>query len=305
MKSAEKNKLALRLFLTCEHASNGVPVSLKNKIKIPQSILDSHRGWDPGTLELAKAIATAATPTPVSALAKSTKNNKVLAGEFSRLVIDLNRTESNPEVFSKWSRENLTDQNRKWCLSKHRKFRQSSLKAVNRILLTPKTHVIHLSVHSFTPKLKNQIRSTGIGILFDPGRNLEAKIARRLIRILKAAAIAAGIDRIRIDANKPYRGTDDGHTSELRKKITPARYSGIEIEVNQKFIRRGNGDTRWPMLMDLISVSVAKLLMSNRPESERANKSLPSKRIKKSYRTRPFGRRIARSVSSRSPQGRR
>jgi hypothetical protein len=35
--------------------------------------------------------------------------------------------------------------------------------------------------------------------------------------------------------NDPYKGTDDGFTTWLRKKYNDSEYIGIEIEVNQKF----------------------------------------------------------------------
>ena len=278
-----------RLLLTCEHASNAVPESLKEKLNIPASVLKSHRGWDPGTLELAQAIA-------------STTRTKIFQpGTMSRLVIDLNRAETNPDVFSKWSRDYWSAPERHKLTVRHRKYRRAALRTATRMLLTPKNHVIHLSIHSFTPVMKGQRRSTDIGILFDPKRPAEKKFANQLIRILKVVATKEKIAGIRIDANKPYLGTADGHTTELRRKLSAARYSGIEIEVNQKFVRT-TGITRWPLILRVISQAVAELLQQKSSEHLGGKITKP---VSASHRTRHVGRRIARSVSSRSSQGRR
>lgn len=276
-----------RLLLTCEHASNAIPESLKKKLNIPASVLKSHRGWDPGTLELARAIAT------------TTRTKIFQPGTISRLVIDLNRAETNPDVFSKWSRNHLSATERQKLTLQHRKFRRAALSAATQMLLTPKNHVIHLSIHSFTPVMKGQRRSTDIGILFDPKRPTEKKFANQLIRILKAAATKEKIAGIRIDANKPYLGTADGHTTELRRKLSAARYSGIEIEVNQKFVRT-NGIARWPLILRVISLAVAELLQQKSSEHQGGKITKP---VSASHRTRHVGGRIARSVSSRSFKG--
>ena len=279
----------LRLLLTCEHASKAVTGSLKKKLNIPPSVLNSHRGWDPGTLELARAIADA------------THTKIFQPASTSRLVIDLNRTETNPEVFSKWSRDNLSATERQKLTAQHRKFRRAALATANQMLLTPKDHVIHLSIHSFTPVMRGQRRSTDIGILFDPERPREKKLANQLIHILKTEAIKEEIGGLRIDANKPYLGTADGHTTELRRRLSPARYSGIEIEVNQRFVRT-TGIARWPAIVRVICYAVAELLNSNPSEHLGAN---IKKTANTTHRTRHVGRGLARSVSVRSPQGRR
>lgn len=276
-----------RLLLTCEHASNAIPESLKKKLNIPASVLKSHRGSDPGTLELARAIAT------------TTRTKIFQPGTISRLVIDLNRAETNPDVFSKWSRNHLSATERQKLTLQHRKFRRAALSAATQMLLTPKNHVIHLSIHSFTPVMKGQRRSTDIGILFDPKRPTEKKFANQLIRILKAAATKEKIAGIRIDANKPYLGTADGHTTELRRKLSAARYSGIEIEVNQKFVRT-TGIARWPLILRVISLAVAELLQQKSSEHQGGKITKP---VSASHRTRHVGGRIARSVSSRSFKG--
>jgi hypothetical protein len=42
-----------------------------------------------------------------------------------------------------------------------------------------------------------------------------------------------------VKMNQPYKGTDDGFTTYLRKKFDPEHYAGIELEVNQKYFFEG------------------------------------------------------------------
>ncbi|NDE15486.1 hypothetical protein EBZ80_11200 [bacterium] len=280
------------LLLTAEHATNRVPPGLAKKLRVPPGVLRSHRGWDPGTAELVRAIFDAAP--------RHRRHGRILEGTLTRLAVDLNRSENNPEVFSKWARGNLPDADREKLLRSHRAFRKQARRAADRILLTPESHVIHLSIHSFTPVLRGARRTTDIGILFDPARPQEAAIARRLIRILQSPAMTERFGFFRVDANKPYLGTADGHTVELRSNLRASRYSGIEIEVNQRFVRKKSQqdrNDRWAKMLRLISLAVRELL-----EPEEENDGKGSSRHK---RARPVGRRIARRVSSRGAQGHR
>jgi predicted N-formylglutamate amidohydrolase len=277
----------LRFVITCEHAANALPSRWQKKLGIPKKILDSHRGWDPGTMELAKK------------LAKATGVRSVEMGRATRLLIDLNRTETNPEVFSKWSRENTTAPEKAKLIAMHRKFRATTRKKITQILKSPKTHVLHLSIHSFTPVMRGKRRDTDIGILFDPSRPVEAAISRRLIAILHRTTFAGGFRNICISANKPYRGTADGHTTELRSKLHPSSYSGIEIEVNQRFVRNLTGRKllRWQGLMAAITAAVQELV------EQKLEQPAIKKQIKD--RPRPVGGRITRRLPSRSSESRR
>src|SRR5262249_46944754 len=113
--------------------------------------------------------------------------------------------------------------------------------AVRRALeeeLAQRRMVLHFSVHSFTPKLRGEVRPTDVGLLFDPRRKGEADFARAL-----RAALQGALPDLRIDMNEPYSGVSDGLTTTLRSEFPKNRYLGIEFEVNQRFAR---GDrARW------------------------------------------------------------
>jgi predicted N-formylglutamate amidohydrolase len=89
--------------------------------------------------------------------------------------------------------------------------------------------VIHLSIHSFTPELSGVVRDADIGLLYDPARRYEKKLCREWRK--KIITINPAIGRVRM--NYPYRGTSDGFTTYLRKKMKGS-YLGIEVEINQR-----------------------------------------------------------------------
>jgi predicted N-formylglutamate amidohydrolase len=232
------------IIITCEHAGHRVPRWLVHRLHIATRTLRSHRGWDPGALELARVIARAARTTPH-------------VYSLTRLAIDLNRSSNAPDAFSSFSRA-LPAADRDRLLASHwQPFRQSVRDAIDRLL---KSHarVVHLSVHTFTPVFKGTRRSCDIGILFDPARRLESTLASQWLTTLTAALDGSDFPRrlVRpssILLNQPYTGTDDGHTTFLRTVYPDARYAGIELEVNQRFPRTPNA--RWQTLIRLIAAT--------------------------------------------------
>lgn len=240
-----------RLLVTAEHASNRVPASLQKKIKIPNSILETHRGWDPGTLDVAQKIS-------------KHLDAPLLAGDCSRLVFDLNRSPENPEVFSTWATKNLSDADRLQLLKQHQKFWHAAANQIDRLLRTTNSVLLHLSMHSFTPILRGVHRSTGIGILFDPEHKNESHLARQLIRILLKNAHKHSCQRLIVEENKPYLGTADALTTALRKRFAKdpdgARYCGIEIEINQRLIRGSHPSKRWSSVQNWIVSAIRELI---------------------------------------------
>jgi predicted N-formylglutamate amidohydrolase len=76
--------------------------------------------------------------------------------------------------------------------------------------------------------LNGKVRNYDAGILYDPSRGEEAELAGNLIKHMNSHGI-------KTVANRPYKGTADGHTTALRKEFPADRYIGIEIELSQKF----------------------------------------------------------------------
>lgn len=212
--------------LTCEHASNRLPAAFKKAI--PAEVLKTHRAYDIGALAVFRK------------LVKFAKPEFYCEGKFSRLFVDLNRTITNKSAFSEYYEQldKATASKVKaqatayW--SEYRaaieKFVDSALKPKTRVAKS-EPEIVHLGIHSFTPELNGKVRNTDIGILYDPSRPKECELAQ----VIKAE-IKRLHPEMKVRFNYPYKGTSDGLTTTLRKKIGP-RYAGLEIEINQKFFK--------------------------------------------------------------------
>jgi hypothetical protein len=73
--------------ITCEHGGNRIPTPYRRLFRGQGALLDSHRGYDPGSLVMAKALASAC-------------RAPLVASTTSRLLIDLNRSIGHPQLFS-------------------------------------------------------------------------------------------------------------------------------------------------------------------------------------------------------------
>lgn len=203
------------ILLTCEHAGNQVPERYAALFAGHEATLESHRGWDPGTLEVGKYFA-------------SKLQAKLLYSEVTRLLVDLNRSESNRVIFSPIVRELPLQQREEILQTYYRPFRSEVLQWISE-KVEEKTFVWHLSLHSFTPQLGDQVRHADIGLLYDPSRKPEQEASQ-----LWRDELTKEFPEFRIRMNYPYRGISDGHTSALRKVFRPRQYAGIELEVNQR-----------------------------------------------------------------------
>ena len=202
-----------KLIITCEHGGNKLPEEYKNLI--PQNVLHSHRAWDPGAIEIFKSFC-------------NLPHYFCLVSETSRLLVELNRSENNRNLFSKYSKA-IPPNEKKIIIEKYYyPFRSIVLEKAKAAIELGFT-VIHLSIHTFTPILNGITRNADIGILYDP-KNRKEKIFSALFK-----EDLAKDSNLKVRFNYPYLGISDGHTSYLRKKLGHKKYLGIELEVNQKF----------------------------------------------------------------------
>ncbi len=227
-----------RVLLTCEHGGNAVPTEFRALFAGAADVLHSHRGWDPGALDLFEEFAPLA--------------HHALAGTISRLVIELNRSMDSPTLFSSYTRD-LPMAQRLHLLEEHyQPFRAEASAAVDR-WRAEGMHVLHLSVHSFTPMLDGVERTVDIGLLHDPARVWERAICAAWAPLLREA-----LPGLEVCFNEPYLGTDDGHTTALRAAHR-AGYAGIELEVNQRFTMDG-GSRMLPEIREALRSSFQRLL---------------------------------------------
>jgi len=225
--------------VTCEHAGNRIPARYAHLFRQWQRVLQTHRGFDAGALAVARDIA-AACKAPL------------VAASVSRLVVDLNRSLSNPSVWSEATRALPADEKRlivsRWYLP----HREKVLALVGDAAASGR-RVIHIASHSFTPELDGRVRTADVGLLYDPARTAEALFADNW-----KAAFAERDPDLRVRRNYPYAGKGDGLTRSLRLRFPDSRYVGIELEVNQAFVA-GGGD-RWRMLRNAVVETLREAL---------------------------------------------
>lgn len=202
--------------LTCEHAGRRVPPEQRALFAGAARELASHRGWDPGALDVAQRLARAS-------------GAKLLAVTTTRLLVDPNRSAHNPRVFSRYTR-GLPAPERAALLERHHR---PHWQAVRAAVMRPGPPVLHLAVHSFTPVLRGARRDFEIGLLYDPSRAGERALAVRWQRRLRS-------EGLRVRRNAPYRGTADGLPTALRRALPARRYTGFELELNQRVLARAS-----------------------------------------------------------------
>ena len=149
----------MKLVVSCEHGGNRVPAPYAWLFAGCEQALASHRGWDPGALWLARRLARAF-------------DAPLHATTVTRLLVDTNRSEHHPRLFSSWCAP-LSREERNVVLDRHYRAHRSALERRLRKLANAGDSVLHLAVHSFTPRWQGQVRRCDIGLLYDPQRKAE------------------------------------------------------------------------------------------------------------------------------------
>lgn len=216
---------AIALVLSCEHAGNEIPRRYRALFAPHRALLATHRGWDPGALGIARAIA-------------SRMDVPLIATRWSRLLVECNRSPGHRALFSAITAPLPDAEKRAIVDAYYTPHREAVRRAIAGAVRGGKD-VVHVAVHTFTPELNDEVRNADIGLLYDPRRTGEVDVCRRWAGALREVAPA-----LRVRRNYPYRGTADGLPLPLRREFGPVRYMGIELEVNQALAASAQGATR-------------------------------------------------------------
>ncbi|MEP7083775.1 MAG: N-formylglutamate amidohydrolase [Betaproteobacteria bacterium] len=206
--------------ITCEHGDNRIPPAYRALFDGLQPLLDTHRGYDPGALRMAIDLA-AAFGAPL------------VSSTVSRLLVDLNRSLGHRQLFSAATRE-IPRALREDILARHYRPYRTEVERLAAQFVARRRRVLHISSHSFTPVLDGNVRTTDIGLLYDPARHGERALAARWKIALEARSPA-----LRVRRNYPYQGKGDGLTSHLRSRFPATAYVGVELEINQQIVFDG------------------------------------------------------------------
>ena len=222
--------------VSCEHGGREVPPAYGALFVDHAGLLDSHRGWDPGALELGGQIAA------------------------TRLLVDLNRSIGHRQLYSEATR-GLTRGARAEIAARHYRPHRDAVEGEIARRIATGAQVIHIASHSFTPVMAGVVRRADVAWLYDPKRAGESALAKRWM-----AELARRAPDLRLRRNYPYQGSGDGLATLLRRRFPGAAYVGIELEVNQRFVAQGGAP--WHALRaDLVASLQAALREAPAAES--------------------------------------
>lgn len=204
----------MKWLVTCEHYTNHIPVAYLPLFGKAAAVVDSHRGYDVGAASLYHRL--------------ETLFDRSFHCPYSRLLIEPNRSLHHRHLFSPFSMQLDKKERTRLIAQLYQPYRKQIEDYIRQQGNEP---LIHVGVHTFTPKLGNQARNAELGLLFDPKQPREKEIARLWKRELVA------LENIRVRFNYPYRGSADGLTTYLRKCF-PFHYVGLELEVRNNDVKR-------------------------------------------------------------------
>jgi predicted N-formylglutamate amidohydrolase len=228
-----------RVLVTCEHGGNRIPAEYWPLFRKYRATLESHRGYDPGALALARDVASAF-------------GAELVYSTTSRLLVELNRSPRHPKLFSEITRP-LPAAERDRVMRRYYWPYREWVEMQARDAIDSGNAVVHISSHSFTPRLNGPERRADIGLLYDPRRQRESELCRAWQRALREEN-----PRLVVRRNYPYRGYDDGLTTHLRRLYPDAAYAGIEVEMNQRYVL--SDPSGWRALRKLLVQTLKRLL---------------------------------------------
>ena len=221
------------MLVSCEHGGNRVPAAYAPLFADAADVLATHRGFDLGALDVARAFGRRLGVEPFTATT-------------TRLVVDLNRSPGNRNVFSAYTR-GLTPKQRAAALAAHYWPYRNAVEASVAQAVGDGDAVLHVSTHSFTPELRGEVRNCDVGFLYDPRRRGEVLFVEAWFAALRAAAPELTLRR-----NYPYSGVSDALVTHLRRRYGSRGYVGMELEVNQKHA----GNPRWRSLVTVLGTTL-------------------------------------------------
>ncbi len=200
-------KYKKKILFIADHASNYIPKSLKN-LGLSKNLIDTHISFDLGIRDLCIS------------LSKSC-NAKYIAGDHSRLIIDLNRDIFDPTLIPVIADKKVIPSNinlsnyekRKRVLRIYKKYHDEIRKIIKRDNIN-----ILISLHSFNPIFKNKKRNIHFGILSNQDRKLSEAILNEMRR-----------RKIRVGDNEPYKGNLIGDTMYTHGLQNNMNHSLIEV----------------------------------------------------------------------------
>jgi predicted N-formylglutamate amidohydrolase len=207
-----------RFVLVCEHASSFIPEQYDN-LGLDSAARVSHIAWDPGALDVARAMAVSL-------------DAPLVAQRVSRLVIDCNRPPQAPdaipeksEIYDVPGNVGLGPADRGERVEKYyAPFREALATCIGRRMTFGPPPTI-VSIHSFTPVYDGIRRDLDLGVLHDS----DTRFADALLEAMSLT------DELGIRRNEPY-GPEDGVMHTLVEHAVSRGLWNAMIEIRNDLI---------------------------------------------------------------------
>ncbi|WP_084408170.1 N-formylglutamate amidohydrolase [Fulvimarina manganoxydans] len=227
---------AAPLVLVCEHASPFIP-EVFGRLGLDEESASAHIAWDPGALDVAKAMSEAL-------------NAPLVAANYSRLLYDLNRPPEaatampeRSETYDVPGNRDLDDAAKKERIAAlYHPFHALVAATIEDVQKRSGQAPALVTIHSFTPVYFGQKRETELGILFDADDRLAQLMLAR----------APGFTRLTAEPNQPYSPADGVlHTLEMH---------GAEKNLPRAMLEIRNDLVATKAAADLVAGELAGLL---------------------------------------------
>jgi len=214
-----------RFVVVCDHATNLVPAEINGgSLGLPPEDMERHIAYDVGALGVATELAQAL-------------DAPLAASRFSRLVIDPNRGEDDPTLVMRLYDGSIIPANRHVDEAEIRRRLDAYYRPYHAALsqlLDRRDDPILVSIHSFTPQLRNRPkRPWHVGLLYSADTRLAHPL---LARLRREPGLVVG-------DNEPYSGHLPGDTIDrhgLQRGIPH-----VLIELRNDLIRAPGDQRAW------------------------------------------------------------
>ncbi len=213
-----------RLVICCDHAGRAIPARLGD-LGLSAQDRARHIAWDPGALAIAERLAARFGAT-------------LVAGVYSRLVIDLNRYPHDPAAMA--ARSDATDVPANAALTPAERWRRvaelhAPYHAALATALAARTRAFLLSVHTMTDR-----PATGVW------RPQEVALSRLGPDPASEAALAVlrRLEEVTVGDNEPY-GLDLGEDFTTPEHAVRAGLPHLQVEFRQDLVSESEGAARW------------------------------------------------------------
>tara|TARA_B100001121_G_scaffold263565_1_gene244477 strand:+ start:554 stop:1351 length:798 start_codon:yes stop_codon:yes gene_type:complete len=208
--------------LICDHASNLIPPKYEN-LGLSEKLLSEHISYDIGAAGLTRKMC-------------NLMNSQAILSNFSRLLIDPNRSVDDPTLIMRFAdkfiipgNRYITNNDTRMRVKEYYNQYHKKIEDVITSSLNDNTVPILISIHSFTRKFRDKIRPWEISILWDS----DDRISAPLINYLECD------NKYVIGNNQPYKGYLRGDT--LYTHATSRGLPHVLIEVRNDLIANNDG----------------------------------------------------------------